>query len=282
MLRAYTIPGIWNNQPASQFIRLSQMLPFIEWGLGYRSDNESGALGFPSTAWLEQLVQQLDALNPQQRENVRLALHINGTIATNFLGGYMVPRFGLPESLWRYIRRVQVPLAKLLTDDEDLAIDIPEMRDNIQSSEYQDHPQGYRCTIFQVDSPASDAIVYQICQMIRDAYPLFDFESIQGLPDTWPPASFPNTQEGERRAHGYAANFTRDNIKSNIEAIQIAANEGPFWLQGGKQFLVGEEFAFGRIKEAIEILNPLYRAGCCRQVGSPVRIQFVRLNEREW
>ena len=273
MLRVLTIPGVWDIQEPEQFVRFSRKNPFVEWGIRVKNPLQAEA-HFPTVEWMESLAAVADA-------DTRLALHLEGDIAREFMVGNMVIWDYISEKLWAHIRRVHIPLDTLLTSDIEFDIDTPDMADLIHSRKFQDHKQGFRCVTMQVKSEEAISIVWRATDYIDDLYPLFDLEDQQNPPKQWPVAVFPRCKDGALRAHGYAANLSRDIVVKNIESIREAANGGPFWLQTRTVFVNGK-VGFGILNNIAEPLHPHYRSGCCREMGSPVRVQYVKFNEKEW
>jgi hypothetical protein len=273
MLRVLTIPGVWDAQKPEEFVNFSQRYPFVEWGLKFHGGDYQ-EIGFPSKEWIEELADRAN-------DNVRIALHLDAEHARMFCLGEIAAWDILSDKVWSKVRRINIPIADMMKDDR-FEIDIPSMMDLFQNPKFSDHPQGFRCCSFQTKTEESSSIVWEIMHYINDAYCLFDLQDELKLPKQWPMASFPDTNDGYVRAHGYAANFTGPTVKEHIRGIMDAANKRPFWLQTEK-YIFEEGVINGNSLRAIsDPVSPHYQHGCCREKGSPVRIQYTRLNEKEW
>ena len=218
-LKRVTITGADDNTDPKLLEILSNLFPFVEWGI-LISENGEGNPRYPTAMWLREFTSMMKARTP--RANV--SLHLCGQYTRSYMTGGNMLKKAMPD-LWELAGRFQ-----LNTHGE--PVKSPASIAGLKYTLDQDHPKP---CIIQLDG-VNDQLFRTTLSEGFKVMPLFDESSGTGIsPQWWPLARFheDGSASAEREnlvSHGYAGGLGPENIESQLPAIHRASCGARYWI----------------------------------------------------
>tara|TARA_Y100000034_G_scaffold136240_1_gene211737 strand:- start:1594 stop:2337 length:744 start_codon:yes stop_codon:yes gene_type:complete len=206
-----TITGADDSIKPQELIGMSDIYPFVEWGI-LLSKSSEGKNRFPSLEWMEELQGVTRDWKDNYISNPNLSGHICGRWVRDICKGewsFITDRPSICQMFDRFQLNFHAQLHKL--DREKFLIPLNGVCVNYAKQ-----------LIFQMDDVNND-ILDIARQRTVDAVPLFDISGGKGiLPEEWPQA--------RNMYCGYAGGLSPDNIEEQMEKIEKVAGDGPIWV----------------------------------------------------
>ena len=220
-IRTVTVTGADNSTLYSEMLRISQMYPFVEWGILF-SLKRQGECRYPSINWIKGLIEFIDA-NPSVKFN--LSAHFCGEYTKEMISEASANKIysnvmSELKTFGDYFDRVQLNFnASKNTIPElfyELFYDVIGEKNNNRSSE--------NAFILQSNEP-NKIVCDRIIEMgLSNINFLYDSSGGRGVVnDNWLPPT-------KNHFTGYAGGLTPENISEQLIKIESVAGDTEIWL----------------------------------------------------
>lgn len=227
-VKVITFTGADDSVRAADIVAISQVFPFVEWGILLSATQEGGSR-FPSLAWMNGLAELSEGLD------VSLSGHLCGRWLRDLLIGQ-----------WMFQhRRIQKAFQRMQLNfhADTLTINKPLFHQVLRGLGKE--------IIFQVDG-RNEAVYREASDAGIKAYPFFDLSHGAGvLPEGWEVPL-------DNQYCGYAGGLGPDNLESQLKGIAEAAGDRTIWIDMETQVRSnsGARFDIDKAMRCIEIVKP--------------------------
>lgn len=227
-LQRVTITGTDDKTDISQLLELSDEFPFVEWGILVSSKQEGGQR-FPSRKWSDKFIHAVTGTG--KLRPIAISSHICGRwtreICSDFIAWNELP------FIVNFGQRIQIN-----THAEQL-VSNTHLWTNLRNVIHKE-------IIFQWDG-VNDHLAFaaKAIDGLKISV-LFDTSGGAGiLPGTWPKAD-------RRFNYGYAGGLGPDNIKEQIQLINLAANNYSYWIDMEGRVRTNEILDLDKVRKVLE------------------------------
>ena len=232
MLDKVTVTGADNGTSLSVIPKISEIYPFIEWGILISASND-GSPRYPAKQWRDQLALRLD-------RSIHVSLHVQGRYLRKILLGDPSEFIEAGGELLEGAERVQLNFHGEPVDFD---------RDKFAKA-LAAIPGIKKQFIFQHDGTNGAWLLRSAVETDRqlDCVPFYDTSHGAGiLPDAWPEAEYPADWY-----RGYAGGLGPENVAEQIPLIAKAAGGARFWIDMESRVRANERFVIAKVVAVAE------------------------------
>ncbi len=249
MLDRVTITGADDTVAIQSLMVLSDIYPFVEWGiLVSAKTHPQGAPRYPSGWWRAQLMTIGGGMN--------ISIHVQGAWLRDLLKGDVWPLEDGCRGLLDIAKRIQFNF-----HGGDIKVDIDKFYKALDSK-----PLRGKQFIFQHDNCNGAWLMQQVFEaeplgssISPDCVAFYDTSHGAGvLPEKWPEPEYMHANGKDYLYHGYAGGLGPDNLLAQLPRIIEASKGCRFWIDMETKVRSddGLQLPIMKVKQVLDICDP--------------------------